>query len=90
MPRLLTGIDWLDNLHLRPMPRKTRHLTLTVDGEERDATWKQGVGIYVGGHDLGKGETVEIEGTPHEVVEMRRMMMENEAVTLIVKARKLE
>lgn len=87
MPRLLTGIEWFDRLGFTgPMPRQTRHLTVTVDGDERDATWKQGVGVYVGGHDFGKGDTVEIEGAPHEVVEMRRMMMENEAVSLIVKA----
>lgn len=67
----------------------TRHLTVTVDGNERDATWKQGVGIYVGGHDFGKGDSVEIDGTPHQVIGMRRMMLENEAVTLIVRARSL-
>lgn len=32
---------------------------------------------------------MEIEGTPHEVGKMRRMMMEGEAVTLIVKASEL-
>lgn len=70
--------------------RETRHLTVTVDGDERDATWKEGVGIYVEGFDIGKGDTVRIEGAPHRVVEMRRMQMEGEAVTLIVKARELE
>lgn len=55
MPHLLTGIEWLDNLRLRTaMPRTTRHLAVTVNGEERDATWKQGVGIYVSGHDFGR------------------------------------
>ena len=88
MPRLLTEIDWLDNLHLRPMPRNTRHLTVTVDGDERDATWKQGVGIYVSGHDFGKGDTVLIDGRPHEVTDMRRMQLEGEAVTLVMKAKK--
>lgn len=72
------------------MPGKeTRHLTVIVDGDERDATWKEGVGIYVDGFGFGKGDTVLVEGTPHEVVEMRRMQMEGEAVTLIVKARSL-
>lgn len=43
MPHLLTGIEWLDKLHLNgPVPRKTRHLTVTVDGDVRDASWKQG------------------------------------------------
>lgn len=60
-----------------------------MDGDERDATWKQGVGIYVSGHDVGKGETVEIDGTPHEVTKVRRMQLEGEAVTLIIKARRL-
>lgn len=90
LPHLQTGIEWLDNLYLTgPVPHKTRHLTATINGDERDATWKQGVGIYVSGHDFGKGDTVEVEGTPHEVVEMRRMMMEGEAVSLIVNAREL-
>lgn len=70
--------------------RKTRNLTLTVDGEDRDATWKEGVGIYVSGHDFGKGDTVGIEGTPYEVVEMRRMVMEGEALTLIIKSRQVD
>ncbi len=63
--------------------------SVTIDDEDRDATWKQGVGIYGAGHDFGKGDTVEIEGEPHRVVEMRRMHMEAEAVTLIVKAASL-
>lgn len=66
--------------------RRTRHLTLTVDGDEREATWKQGVGIYVGGHNFGKGDTVEIDDTPHEVTKMHRMVMK--AVTLVNRARK--
>lgn len=33
---------------------------------------------------------MKIDGQPHEVVEIRRMMMENEATTLIVKARELD
>lgn len=37
---------------------------------------------------FGKGVTVEIEGTPHEVVKMRRMMREGEAVSLIVEAQR--
>lgn len=69
------------------MSRRTRHLTVTVDGEDRDATWKQGVGIYVAGHDIGKGDTVEIERTLHEVTDMRRMQMHGEAVTLIMEGR---
>lgn len=69
--------------------RRTRHLTVTVDAEDRDATWKEGVGFYVEGHGFGKGDTVEIEGIPYEVTEMRRMMMEGGAVSLIVKAKKL-
>lgn len=61
MTHLLTGIEWLDNLHLNgPVPRKTRNLTVTVNGDDRDATWKEGVGIYVVGHDCGKGDTVKI------------------------------
>lgn len=42
MPRLLTGIEWFDNLGFTgPVPQKeTRHLTVTVDGQDRDATWK--------------------------------------------------
>lgn len=71
------------------MSRTTRNLTVTVDGEDRDATWKQGVGIYVDGHDFGKGDTVKIEGTPHEVTDMRRMQMHGEAVTLIIEAREV-
>lgn len=67
--------------------RDTRHLTVTVDGEERDATWKEGVGVYVSGHDFGKGDTVLIEGVPHEVVDMRRMQLDGEPVTLVIKAR---
>lgn len=69
------------------MPRQIRNLTVTLDGDERDATWKEGVGIYVSGHDFGKGDTVEIEGTPHEVPKMRRMQMQGETVTLLVKVR---
>lgn len=46
------------------------------------------MGIYVSGHDIGKGDTVEIAGTPHEVVKMRRMMREGEAVSLIVEAQR--
>ena len=69
--------------------RETRHLTITVDGDERDATWKEGVGIYVEGFDIGRGDTVLVQGTPYEVVEMRRMQLEGEAVTLIVRARSL-
>ncbi len=65
--------------------RETRHLTVTVDGVDRDATWKEGVGIYVDGFGFGKGDTVEIEGSPHEVVQMRRMHMEGEAVTMNVR-----
>lgn len=42
-------------------------MTLTVEGEDRDATWKQGVGIYVDGHDFGNADTVEIGGTAHKV-----------------------
>ena len=67
--------------------RETRHLTVTVAGEERDATWKRGVGIYVSGHDFGKGDEDLIEDEPHEVAEMRRMVMEGEPLTLIVRAR---
>ena len=52
-----------------------------MNGDERDATWKEGVGSYVDGFGFGQGDTVEIEGTPHEVVEMRCMMMEGEAVS---------
>lgn len=59
---------------------------MAVDGDERDGTWKEGVGIYVSGHDFGKGDAVEIEGTAHEVVEMRRMMVEGESVTSIAQA----
>lgn len=65
---------------------KTRNLTVTVDGEDREATWKQGVGIYVAGHDFGKGDSVEIEGTPHEVTDMPRMQMQGEVVTVMVEA----
>lgn len=39
------------------------------------------------GHDFGKGDTVEIDGTPHEVTDMRRMQMHGEAVTLIMEGR---
>lgn len=70
--------------------RETRHLTVTVKGDDRDATWKQGVGIYVAGHDFGKGDTVMIEGEPYEIVEMRRMVMEGEALTLVVGASRVE
>lgn len=55
--------------------RETRHLTVTVDGEERG-----GVGIYVGGFDFRK----------RDVVEMRRMMLEGEAMTLIVRGQQIE
>lgn len=48
------------------MSRRTRHLTVTVDGEDREATWEQRVEIYLGGHDFGKGDTVKIDGTQHE------------------------
>lgn len=68
--------------------RETRDLT--VDGHERDASWIQGVGIYVSGHDFGKGDTVLIEEAPHELTEMRRMQMEGEAMTLIVQAKKTD
>lgn len=78
MPHLQTGIEWLDRLHLTgPVPRKTRNLTVTVDGEDRDATWKQGVGVHVAGHDFGKGDSVLIKGRLHEVTKMRWMMMED-------------
>lgn len=40
-------------------------------------------------HDSGKSDTVTIDGTPHEVVEMRRMQLEGEAMTLILKAKNL-
>lgn len=60
-----------------------------MENEDRDATWKQGIGIYVAGHDFGKGDTVRIEGTLHEVTDMRRMQMHGEAVALIVKANEL-
>lgn len=68
------------------LTRETRHLTVTVDGDERDATWEQGVGIYVSGHDFGRGDTVVVEGTPREVVEMRQMIRDGEAVTLVLKS----
>lgn len=42
-------------------------------------------GVYVDGFGLGLNDTVLIEGEPHEVAEMRRMQMEGEAVTLIVR-----
>lgn len=90
MPHLLTGIDWIENQHLRSMPqRETRQLTVTVNCDEVDATWEEGVGIDVGGHDFGKGDIVKIDGTPHRVTKMRRMVLENEAVTLIIKRREL-
>ena len=38
--------------------------------------------------DFGKGHTVVI-GEPHKVVEMRRMQMEGEAVSLIMTAREV-
>lgn len=69
--------------------REIRHLTVTVDGDERDATWKQGVGIYVSGHDFGKGDTVEIEGTPHAVRKMIRLGDAGEPRTIIQKAEEL-
>lgn len=55
----------------------------------RSGWWKPGIGIYVAGHDFGKGDIVEIEGTAHEVTDMRPMEMHGEAVTLIVKASEL-
>lgn len=79
-----------DSIMTPPMGRQTRHLTVTVDGDDRDATWKQAVGICVAGHDIGEGDEVEIEGTPHAVIEMRRMVMEGERLTLITGARELE
>lgn len=89
MGHLAVGLKWIGEDIAVP-DRETRHLTVTVEGEERDATWKEGVGIYVEGFDIGKGDTVLIEGTPHEVTEMRRMQMEGEAVTLIVRGQQLE
>lgn len=71
------------------MRRNGCHLTVPVDGEDRDATWEQGVGIYVAGHDFGKGDTVKIGGTPHEVTVMGRMQMHGELVTLILEAREV-
>lgn len=53
------------------------------------ATWKEDVGIYVAGHDFGKGDTVKSEGTAEEVTDMRRMQMHGEAVTLIIEAREV-
>lgn len=50
---------------------------------------REGVGIYVSGHDFGKGDTVEIVGDAHEVTDMRQMQMHGEAVTLIIEAGKL-
>lgn len=32
---------------------------------------------------------MEIEGAPHEVAKMRRIMMEGEALTLIMKAKEI-
>lgn len=71
MPRLLTGIEWFDNLGFMGSmpPKETRHLTVTVDGDERDGTWKDGVGIYVAERDIGKGDTFEID----EVTNTRRI-----------------
>lgn len=68
MLQLLTGIPWVDNLRLATMNpvRRTKHLTVTVEGGERDGTWKEGLGIYVSGHDFEKGDTVLIEGEPQE------------------------
>lgn len=43
--------------------RETHNQTVTVGGEDRDLTWKQGVGIYVAGHDFGYGATVKVKGT---------------------------
>lgn len=69
--------------------REIRDLTVTVGGEVRRATWKEGIGIYCAGHDVGRGNTVEIEGTPHEVVKLRRILLEREPVMLIIQAREL-
>lgn len=69
--------------------RETRNLTVTVDGDERDATWKQGVGTYVSGHNSGKGDTVEIEGTPHTVRKMIRLGEAGEPMTIIQEAEEL-
>lgn len=53
-----------------PMPeRETRLLTVTVDSEDRDATWKQRVGIYVEGFDVGKGDTRYDRTNVEEVAE---------------------
>lgn len=82
--RLFTGVDWIDNPP--PMKHESRNLTDSVEGEDRDATWKEGVGIYMDEFDIGRGDTLLIEATPHEVTEMRRMQLEGGAVTLIVKA----
>ena len=41
--------------------REPRHPRSTVNGDRRDANCRQGVAIYVSGHDIGKGDTV---GTP--------------------------
>lgn len=69
--------------------RETRDLTITVAGEQRRATWKKGIGIYFAGPSVGQGDSVEIEGTPHEVLDLKRMQLEREPVTLILRARQL-
>lgn len=68
------------------MDRERKPLTVTVDGESRDATWEQGVGIWVSGHDINVGEEVKIEGTPYAVRTMSRLVKESQAWTLIKKA----
>lgn len=67
-----------------------RDLVVTVDGEARDATWKQGIGIWVPGHDINKGDRIEIEGTPYRVRKMIRVMKQQETWTVIEGAEEID
>lgn len=62
--------------------RETRHLTVTMDGQDRDGTWEEGGGVYVEGSATGKNDTVLIEGTPYGVAEMRRLQAKGQMLTL--------
>lgn len=71
MPRLLIGIDWLDNLRLRPMPaEEIRDPTDAAD----DSTKKR---PRASRSPRPKG------ASPHRAVEMRRIHLEGETLTLL-------
>lgn len=65
------------------MAHEKRPVQVTVDGDRREATWEQSVGIWVPGHDINVGDQVEIEGSRYVVQTMSRLTKESEPWTII-------